>query len=110
VQGGPGLDTASYSDSLSAVTVDLLATTASGDGDDTLSGMERVLGSPFGDHLIGSQRPNRLTGGAGDDVLKGLSGNDVLQGGPGDDDLDGGPGTDTCTQGPGTGPVVHCEH
>jgi Ca2+-binding RTX toxin-like protein len=108
--GGPGLDTASYTDATAGVTVDLLAQSASGDGNDSLAGIERALGSPFGDHLVGSLGPNRLTGGKGNDTIKGLSGNDVLFGGPGNDALDGGPGTDTCRQGPGTGHVVNCEH
>ena len=55
LQGGPGLDTASFADPPAAVTVDLLAGTASGDGNDALSGIERALGSPFDDHLVGSQ-------------------------------------------------------
>jgi large repetitive protein len=109
VNGGPGCDTASYADASSAITADLLAQTASGDGDDSLNGIEQLVGSPFSDHLIGSQGPNRLTGGAGDDTLKGLAGNDVLLGGAGSDALDGGPGSDTCHQNTGTGKVVNCE-
>jgi Ca2+-binding RTX toxin-like protein len=109
VKGGPGRDTASYADAPSAISADLLAQTASGDGDDSLVGIEQLVGSPFNDHLIGSQGPNRLTGGAGDDTLKGLAGNDVLVGGPGNDTLDGGPGSDTCRQNAGTGTVVRCE-
>ncbi len=108
--GGPGVDAASFADATAAITADLLAGSSAGDGDDSLAGIERLLGSPFDDHLVGSQGPNRLTGGAGDDHLQGLSGNDALVGGDGDDDLDGGPGSDTCTQGPGSGSVTHCEH
>jgi Ca2+-binding RTX toxin-like protein len=110
VNGGPGLDTASFADAAAAVTADLLAGSASGDGDDGLNGIERLSGSGFDDHLVGSQGPNRLSGGAGDDHLKGLAGNDALLGGAGDDTLDGGADSDTCRQGPGSGSVTHCEH
>lgn len=109
VTGGPGVDTVSFSDATGAITADLLAGTSTGDGGATLAGIERAVGSPFGDHLVGTEGPNRLTGGAGDDDLRGLAGNDVLTGGPGDDALDGGPDSDACKQGPGSGPVVHCE-
>ncbi len=110
VTGGPGLDTASFADAAAGVTADLLAGGATGDGNDSLGGIERLAGSAFDDHLVGSNGPNRLSGGAGPDALKGLSGNDALLGGPGDDALDGGQDSDTCKQGPGSGQVVHCEH
>jgi Ca2+-binding RTX toxin-like protein len=109
VTGGPGLDTASFVDAAFPISADLLAGTASGDGNDSLHGVERLVGSPFADHLVGSQGPNRLAGGAGADLLKGLAGDDVLLGGTGDDTLDGGPGSDSCDQGPGSGQVTHCE-
>jgi len=107
--GGPGLDTASFEDSTAAITADLLAHSATGNGDDSLPGIERLAGSAFNDHLIGSLGPNRLAGAEGEDRLQGLAGNDVLLGGLGGDTLDGGADTDTCVQGPGTGPVTHCE-
>ena len=110
VFGGPGLDTASFADAAAAVTASLDQGTAMGDGGDTLSGLERLTGSPQGDRLTGSPGPNVLTGGDGDDVLRGLAGNDRLVGGEGDDTLTGGLGTDTCVQGAGSGPATGCEH
>jgi Ca2+-binding RTX toxin-like protein len=109
VNGGPGLDTVDFSDAAAAVKADLGQGTATGDGTDTLSGIERAAGSGFGDELIGSVGPNRLTGGAGNDHLSGLGGDDVLLGGEGDDTFAGGPGTDVCTQGPGSGSKTGCE-
>jgi Ca2+-binding RTX toxin-like protein len=109
-RGGPGLDVASFVDAPADITADLVAGTATGDGDDTLGTIERLIGSAFGDHLVGSLGPNRLDGRGGNDVLKGLLGNDVLLGGPGNDNLDGGQDSDTCRQGPGSGSVTHCEH
>jgi Ca2+-binding RTX toxin-like protein len=108
--GGPGLDTASFADATAGVAADLLTGTANGDGSDSLNGLERLSGSPFGDHLVGTLGPNRLSGGAGADDLKGLAGNDVLLGGRGNDTLDGGQDSDACKQGPGSGSVTHCEH
>ncbi len=109
VIGGPGVDVGDYGGAAAAITANLAQGAATGDGDDSLSGLERLVGSPQGDHLTGSDLPNRLTGGGGSDVLAGLAANDVLLGGDGNDTLNGGPGTDTCTQGPGSGPKNDCE-
>ncbi|HEY9347749.1 MAG TPA: calcium-binding protein, partial [Inquilinus sp.] len=70
-----GKDTATYYDSASAVTVNLLAGTgAGGDAEgDTLHGVGNVTGSDFGDTLIGDSGNNILRGGGGDDVLSGGS-------------------------------------
>jgi Ca2+-binding RTX toxin-like protein len=110
VNGGPGLDTASFADATASITADLLAGSAAGDGADALNGIERMAGSPFADHLVGSQGANRVGGGDGADVIKGLAGDDVLLGQAGGDSLDGGPDSDVCKQGPGTGSITHCEH
>ena len=93
--GGPGNDIASYVDAPSAVVVDLERGTASGGaGNDVLSSIEVIFGSPFGDTLTGSDEAEELHGGAGNDVLRGGGGDDVLDGGAGDDTLDGGAGRD----------------
>ena len=108
--GGPALDTAEYTDAGAAITADLETGTATGDGDDRLTSMERLTGSPFGDDLSGNAGPNVLDGRAGDDTLTGRQGDDTLLGGLGSDTMFGGLGTDICTQGPGTGPQpVGCE-
>ncbi|TSD89480.1 calcium-binding protein [Mycobacterium sp. KBS0706] len=83
-----GKDTATYYDSISAVTVDLHAGTgAGGDAEgDTLIAIQNVTGSDFGDTLIGTYGNDILRGGGGDDVLSGgLIGRDVFDGGDGVD-------------------------
>jgi Ca2+-binding RTX toxin-like protein len=79
--GGDGIDTLNYGSS-GAVTVSLLAGTASG-GEatgDIFSGFENLTGSNYAD---------TLTGDAGDNVLIGNYGNDILEGGGGNDTLNG---------------------
>ncbi len=123
--GGDGVDTAYYFDGIiNGVTVSLVAPGAQNTGAagiDTLSGIENIFGSNFGDALIGDQFANVLTGnggadildgndgqdqlfggvendiligGAGDDLLRGEDGSDVLRGGIGDDSLRGDAGQD----------------
>ncbi|MDQ0423557.1 Ca2+-binding RTX toxin-like protein [Peteryoungia aggregata LMG 23059] len=70
VNGGAGSDIANYSLSSSAVAIDLTANIHSGgfaEGDD-LSGVERVVGTSFGDTLASATSGHVLTGGAGDDI------------------------------------------
>jgi Ca2+-binding RTX toxin-like protein len=107
--GGNGIDVASFADSTTGVAVSLAAGTASGDGSDTVSGVEDVIGTAAADMLVGDASDNVLVGLAGDDVLQGLAGsdhlggeigNDSLAGGDGADLLDGGDGTDTLDGGP----------
>ncbi len=84
--GDKGFDWASYSDAASAVTVDLAMGIASGgSGDDTLSGIEAVIGSKFSDTLTGDANDNTLKGGAGNDTLDGKEGFNTLIGGSGND-------------------------
>ncbi|MDQ1159332.1 Ca2+-binding RTX toxin-like protein [Sphingomonas sp. SORGH_AS 950] len=87
MDGGSGVDTADYSASTGAVTVDLAAGTGrGGDADgDTLTSVERVIGSAGDDVLMGDSNANTLIGGAGDDLLAGGAGADVLDGGSGSD-------------------------
>ena len=116
-------DTASYTMSPEAVTVDLRHQTdptkpAPMGGDamgDTIMGIENVRGSMYDDVLTGDDRgaavaddpdtetvdetmaassSNRLYGNMGDDMLKGMKGNDTLHGGKGMDTLYGGDGND----------------
>ncbi|HEY0623756.1 hypothetical protein [Sphingomonas sp.] len=77
--GGGGFDSADYSGSGGAVTIDLVAGTGSG-GDaqgDRLEGVERLIGSSFGDALTGDGFDNVLVGGAGADRLTGGAGVDA---------------------------------
>ncbi|MBX9885753.1 MAG: hypothetical protein K2X68_12360, partial [Novosphingobium sp.] len=90
--GGAGFDTADYSRSATGVVVGNDGSVGLG-GDaqgDTLTGIERILGSSFDD---------RLTGGTGADTLGGGAGNDRLDGGMGADTLIGGLGTDIADYG-----------
>ena len=108
IDGGGGTDTIWFLNA-PAVTVDLAAGTASGDGTDTLESIENVIGSAFDDTITGDGGANVLRGEAGNDTLIGGAGDDTLLGGTGDDDMDGGDGTDVCNGGPGSDTAVNCE-
>jgi Ca2+-binding RTX toxin-like protein len=122
MMGGPGNDSVlgSAGDGDAAVflladqgvTADLQSGTATGEGTDTLRGIDTLMGSKHDDTLRGDNRPNSLLGLGGNDVLQGRGGDDVLfgedtSGGnptfgtPGSDRLDGGPGDDTLFGGAG---------
>ena len=76
--GGDGTDTAAYGTSAAAIRVDLLYGTGF-DGDaqgDTLSSIENLTGSAYGDRLLGDAKANRLAGGLGSDTLTGRGGSD----------------------------------
>ena len=74
-----------------AVVVNLGAGTATGDGHDTLQGIDDVVGSAFNDTISGDEGTNRIDGGPGNDNLDGAAG------GGGDPDQGfGGPGADDC--------------
>jgi Ca2+-binding RTX toxin-like protein len=101
LSGGDGIDTASYGDSPSSVSIYLGLGLASG-GDatgDTLSSIENLTGSNYGDILFGDDDSNVLSGRAGDDILDGDGGADTLSGGSGCDILTGGAGADTLNGG-----------
>ena len=88
LNGGAGLDTASYAAAAGAITLSLAVTGAQatgGAGNDTLTGIENITGSAFGDQLTGDSAANILKGNAGNDILDGGSGADTLDGGSGDD-------------------------
>ncbi|WP_169735997.1 Ig-like domain-containing protein, partial [Legionella lansingensis] len=75
LSGGTGVDTASYEDSASGVTVNL--TTGTSSMGDSLQDVENIKGSSFGDTLIGDRSDNILEGGAGEDSLLGGEGSDT---------------------------------
>ena len=90
LDGGTGIDTAIYRGSNEAVTVNLSEGTAMGghaEGD-VFTSVERIIGSVYGDTLMGGDGADRLDGDSGDDIL---------EGGAGADRLDGGSGSDTVT-------------
>ena len=97
LNGGAGMDIASYFNSTRGVRVDLATSFGSG-GDnapvrggeaegDSLSSIEVIWGSNFGDLLIGSRAANGLFGNGGNDRIWGGNGNDTIRGGEGDDVL-----------------------
>lgn len=89
--GGGGFDTVDYTNAAAKVTVNLaLGTASGGDGNDTLDGIESIIGSNFNDSLIGGNGYDdsyTLYGGKGADTL--VSGKGLYN------SLDGGEGTDT---------------
>ena len=80
--GGDGVDTVSFTGAAQGVVLDL----GNGGSPLTISNVENVFGSDFGD---------AVTGDAGDNRILGFDGNDLLSGGGGDDELVGGSGNDT---------------
>ena len=102
--GGPGddaldggadpYDLADFELAPGPVTVDLVTGTATGDGTDTLVGIENATGSNYPDTLIGNELDNVFYGWDGNDVITTAGGNDIAVGAAGDDEMDGGDGTD----------------
>ncbi len=89
--GGEGLDTATYANALAGVTVDLriqgVAQDTIGEGVDTLSGIEYLTGSTFGDTLHGNDDFNLIqdsgvgagaVAGSQSDAIFGYGGNDSI--------------------------------
>ena len=76
IDGGAGFDAVSFEDEAAAVTVNLATgTTSTGD---TLTSIEDVVGTDFGD---------TITGNAGDNIVDAGLGNDTIDGGAGTDSL-----------------------
>ena len=96
LDGGASVDAVSYGASDEAVTVDLGKGTAKGghaEGD-VIIDIEDIIGSGYGDFLVGDDSANHLYGNAGDDELWGGAGDDELWGDAGNDWLSGGGGDD----------------
>jgi Ca2+-binding RTX toxin-like protein len=86
-----------YTGSTAGVNVNLSdgAPETGGDAEgDTLTGIDFLTGSAFGDTLIGDGLANSLAGGAGHDIIDGGDGSDSVSGGAGSDSLTGGAGND----------------
>ncbi|MBD0322684.1 MAG: hypothetical protein ICV72_04750 [Aldersonia sp.] len=88
-------DRVRYGSAPGPVVVDLAAGTATGEGTDTLLGVEAVAGSPYNDVLRGNNVTNTLWGHDGNDALYGRDGDDWLYGRAGSDKLFGNLGDDT---------------
>jgi Ca2+-binding RTX toxin-like protein len=117
LNGGAGIDTANYSTATAGVTVmltfgepfndPLIGQSTGGAGNDTLVGIEHVIGSNFNDTLSANvfSSGHQFDGGLGNDtlignqhggsVLNGGDGNDTLISGDGSSALSGGAGNDT---------------
>ncbi|WP_280370124.1 calcium-binding protein [Pseudomonas sp. BN411] len=81
LDGGAGVDTASYLYATAAVTASLAVTIAQatgGSGSDTLLNVESLTGSNFNDILTGNAAANVLNGGLGVDQLAGGAGADLF--------------------------------
>jgi len=101
IDGGAGWDRAAfYADSVAGVQVDLnLQGVAqnTGQGFDTLIGIEHVSGTTFADTLVGNSGDNWVWGEGGNDSLSGNDGDDLVQTGAGNSTLSGGSGVDTAS-------------
>jgi Ca2+-binding RTX toxin-like protein len=108
IEGGAGIDTADYSISATAVSIDLAAGTASG-GDaegDTLTGIENLVGSGHADTLLGDAGDNVIAGGNGADTIDGRGGRDVLDFSDADGAVTVDLGAGTGTQGEANGDTI----
>jgi Ca2+-binding RTX toxin-like protein len=116
LNGGPGIDTASFARSSSAVRASLVSGFAQMVETNPLEGValvgiEDLIGSAEGDTLSGSGASNELVGGGGADKIFGLAGGDTLTSRDGvnrNDTVDGGAGTDRCTTDAAEASVVNC--
>jgi Ca2+-binding RTX toxin-like protein len=82
LNGGTGIDTASYLYATAAVTVSLERAGAQvtvGSGSDTLTSIEKLTGSRFSDTLTGNSTANTLNGGLGNDILTSGAGADFIR-------------------------------
>lgn len=90
--GGAGVDTADYSDSPTAISIDLKNGVISGGyaAGDTFVSIENIIGSDPNDNNI----RDYIWGNDQNNAIYGLSGYDILEGGAGADIIDGGTGWD----------------
>ena len=88
IDGGANIDTLTFASASTGITLDLSSPSQS------VTNVEKIIGSGFNDTIIGDANSNELVGGAGNDLLSGRDNVDILRGGLGDDDLEGGAGDD----------------
>jgi Ca2+-binding RTX toxin-like protein len=77
LSGGAGIDTVSYALANKSVTINLETGTATGYGNDVLSGFENAIGGTKADTLIGNSGKNVLDGSGGADRMTGGIGGDT---------------------------------
>jgi len=109
IDGGEGIDTASYADLINTISdlgivAEMMGSNAiypstvykvAENRTDTLTSIENIIGTDYNDIIKGDNENNILVGGLGDDEIDGRGGDDTLITGEGDDELTGGPGADT---------------
>lgn len=100
--GGSGLDTVDYSNAAGAVNVNLNTSVATGEGTDSLVGIENVTTSIANDSVTGNGDGNVINTAGGADSIVALGGNDTVNAGIGNDFVDGGTGDDVIVAGPET--------
>ena len=108
LNGGPGIDSASFAGSATPVSASLVSGFARRVGTNPLEGMV-LVGI---ENLTGSAIANSLVGGSGADKILGLAGDDALHTRDGvnrNDSLDGGGGTDRCVTDATEASVRGCE-
>ena len=98
IDGGGGTDTATYDERTPSEPLALTLASQGDDGapgeNDTLAGIENLVGGASNDVMTGDDGPNSLVGGSGVNTIDGAGGNDVLVGGDFRDIIVGGPGLD----------------
>lgn len=94
IDGGTDVDTVIHLGAVGPVTASLAIGKATGEGTDTLTGIENMHGTDYADRLIGSAGQNLIWGRAGEDEISGGDSPDVVLGGDGPDVLSGGSGPD----------------
>jgi Ca2+-binding RTX toxin-like protein len=77
ITGGAGLQVVDFTSSDEPVDVDLTSGVATGDGNDTISEVNVVIGSFLSDVLTGDDEGNGFEGGGGSDTIDGQDGTDV---------------------------------
>lgn len=109
VDGGDFWDWVEFEGS-TGVRLDLPAGTVTGEGADTVTGIEHTHGTPYDDVLIGDEFDNFFHGGAGNDRLDGGTSEDLLYGEAGDDVLLPRYGDDTADGGDGHDHISYADH
>lgn len=109
VDGGDFWDWIEFEGS-TGVRLDLPAGTVTGEGADTVTGIEHTHGTPYADVLIGDEFDNFFHGGAGNDRLDGGTSEDLLHGEEGDDVLLPRYGDDTADGGAGYDHISYAGH
>lgn len=106
IDGGEGIDSLNYHHGTGPIDVDLVADTSTGQGTDTVEGVENVWGTIYDDRLSGDDGPNIFYSGSGADRFYGLGGDDILHAVGAGSEIDGGEGRDECH---GVATETNCE-